>query len=135
MVSFAIGFGGPIVIKILFSAMVSLLAKANKKESKLSLMSHLGGSCVSIFWGGGMLFLLMMAVLVTPFNLFGLGTVKADVVGYKTFTFLSDTFGEKYPVLTYIKEPVDISQSSLDMQVLQNTTEYKELMEDDRRRD
>ncbi len=138
IVALGIGIIGPFVIKFLLTAVINIIRKAGKKDGEkegMSLLSRVLGLCVA---GGWMLILIGMAyfmVGIVPFKIPGFEPFRQSIVDSKSYTLFRETVGKSVPRLAKAQEapPLDFSNpdavQQLDIEGLQNSTEYKQLME------
>lgn len=138
IVALGIGFIGPFVIKFLLTTVINIISKAGKKDGEkegISFLSRVLGLCVA---GGWMLLLIGMVyfmVGMVPFKIPGFEPFRQSIEDSKSYLLFRETVGKSVPRLAAApkRPPLDFSNpdavQQLDIEGLQNSTEYKQLLE------
>ena len=79
---------GPLVMNILLGLLLDVLQKADNKLNVVSFISRLGGMTLSLGWSGSMLLLSVLLVSIMPAKLFGMESVKENVLRSTTYSVI-----------------------------------------------
>ncbi len=91
VLSLLISLVGPLLLKWLFSFLISLLDKAaGDKEEGPSVLSRVMGILINSSWNGGLLLLSLFCLALLPFDLQGLKQIKANIRESLSFHWVTD---------------------------------------------
>ncbi|MBZ0167415.1 MAG: hypothetical protein K8I00_11470 [Candidatus Omnitrophica bacterium] len=133
MISGIISFFGPILIHITLSVVTNVSTYGTGKKPDPLLISSLFGSLFSVAWGGGILVVLMLMVMVLPPQLPSVGKFQERLALTKSYQLVNTVTGNfslysSMPVQTFM----NIMENPEQMAALQSSEEYQNFINDDR---
>ena len=135
VVSLVICVLGPIFLNIIFIGLFAILKKAKKKTDEKDpdeLRNRLFGGLINVLWIGFLLFLSLSFFAMIPIKVPGLENARKAVVESKSISFISGVMGDRMAFLRKDTEPIDVEVDQSYLPKLQKTSEYAQLMGDER---
>lgn len=136
ILSLGIAILGPIVFNVVFTLLVALLKKADKKEDDqrvaLEAWDRFLGGVFSVCWGMFWVLMPLVSVAAIPFKIPGFEPVRQAIVASKTIAAIDTATGSKLPLVGKNAQLIDLRHDQEYLQRLRESPEYQQLIKDPR---
>ena len=130
MISLAIGLIGPILLHLLLKLLLKIWVQATNPESKLSLISRIGGALLTVLWGWIFILFTLILLMVMPTWGKALSAVHNDVTRSVSYRFIKP-WGDIFFAPSKQKTTIIVNHSSgNEVQSLAEDPRFKSVLMD-----
>ncbi|MEW5895528.1 MAG: CvpA family protein [Candidatus Omnitrophota bacterium] len=131
---------GPMAINMIVSGLIATIKKAGKSDNKggkeeSEFLGRLAGGIFNIAWISLILFIMVIIISMIPFKIPGLANLGTAVKNSAVFSIISSGMGDRFSFLKKGVQPIDLEKAENYFPELKETSEYLDLMKDDRVKD
>ena len=135
-ITFLIGLLSPFILFFLFSGIVKLKNKVFKIKPELSKLSRFSGSFSCLLWRGAWILVLIISLMIMPYQQTWIKTIQNDIAQSKTYSLLNHILG---PSIEEIRNLVHLTPETVEnfpvIKEIQDTKEYVNLINNQKFKD
>jgi len=131
IISLLISIIGPVIISITVIILLKFWNKFRKKESSLTKLSRLVGGCISLFWSGIIIALVLLFISIFPMTIGKLKTVQNNVITSNSYRAVFYLKKQLFPKVNIeIQKLIEVLDDPKKLKKIQQTQSYQDLMAD-----